>query len=126
MYPGDVVEVEVEGLGTLRNHIVSGSAPIRDDVGAQPTESEEVLGQRLSADSLVAATQHAGVLVMSEHERDATLGRIRAFLASRRETTGGEFTTYQCTAPNQHPLCDTRRPAAERVSNIALGVEGVT
>ncbi len=24
VYPGDVVEVEVEGLGTLRNHIVTG------------------------------------------------------------------------------------------------------
>jgi len=43
VYPGDVVEVEVEGLGTLRNHIVEGPTPIRTDVGAQPTESEEVL-----------------------------------------------------------------------------------
>ena len=40
--PGDVVTVEVEGLGALTNHIVAGPAPIRDDVGAQPTESEEV------------------------------------------------------------------------------------
>jgi 5-oxopent-3-ene-1,2,5-tricarboxylate decarboxylase/2-hydroxyhepta-2,4-diene-1,7-dioate isomerase len=40
--PGDVVEVEVEGLGTLRNTIVEGDVPIRDDVGAQPTSSEEV------------------------------------------------------------------------------------
>ena len=39
--PGDVVEVEVEGLGTLRNRIVEGITPIRDDVGAQPSESEE-------------------------------------------------------------------------------------
>lgn len=43
VYPGDVVEVEVEGLGTLRNHIVEGPTPIRTDVGAQPTETEEVL-----------------------------------------------------------------------------------
>src|SRR5713101_181626 len=35
--PGDVVEVEVEGLGTLRNTIVEGEIPIRDDVGAQPS-----------------------------------------------------------------------------------------
>jgi 5-oxopent-3-ene-1,2,5-tricarboxylate decarboxylase/2-hydroxyhepta-2,4-diene-1,7-dioate isomerase len=42
VYPGDVVEVEVEGLGTLRNTIVSGPTPIRTDVGAQPSDSEEV------------------------------------------------------------------------------------
>jgi 5-oxopent-3-ene-1,2,5-tricarboxylate decarboxylase/2-hydroxyhepta-2,4-diene-1,7-dioate isomerase len=40
--PGDVVEVEVEGLGTLRNTIVEGDEAIRDDVGAQPSTSEEV------------------------------------------------------------------------------------
>jgi len=40
--PGDVVEVEVEGLGTLRNTIVEGDVAIRDDVGAQPSSSEEV------------------------------------------------------------------------------------
>jgi len=50
VYPGDVVEVEVEGLGTLRNHIVSGPTPVRDDVGAQPTESEEVLSTALGGD----------------------------------------------------------------------------
>jgi len=50
VYPGDVVEVEVEGLGTLRNHIVSGPVPVRDDVGAQPTESEEVLSTALGGD----------------------------------------------------------------------------
>ena len=41
--PGDVVEVEVEGLGILRNFIVEGDVPVRDDVGAQPSESEEVI-----------------------------------------------------------------------------------
>jgi len=50
VYPGDVVEVEVEGLGTLTNHIVDGPTPIRDDVGAQPTESEEVLSTALGGD----------------------------------------------------------------------------
>ena len=40
--PGDVVEVDVEGLGTLRNTIVEGDVPVRDDVGAQPSASEEV------------------------------------------------------------------------------------
>ena len=50
VYPGDVVEVEVEGLGTLRNHIVTGPTPIRSDVGAQPTESEEVLSTAQGGD----------------------------------------------------------------------------
>ena len=50
VYPGDVVEVEVEGLGTLRNHIIEGPTPIRSDVGAQPTESEEVLSTAKGGD----------------------------------------------------------------------------
>ncbi|HET7477746.1 MAG TPA: fumarylacetoacetate hydrolase family protein [Dermatophilaceae bacterium] len=50
VYPGDVVEVEVEGLGLLRNHIVEGPTPIRTDVGAQPTESEEVLSTAQGGD----------------------------------------------------------------------------
>ena len=48
--PGDTVEVEVEGLGTLTNHIVEGPTPIRTDVGAQPTESEEVVSTALGGD----------------------------------------------------------------------------
>jgi 5-oxopent-3-ene-1,2,5-tricarboxylate decarboxylase/2-hydroxyhepta-2,4-diene-1,7-dioate isomerase len=48
--PGDVVDVEVEGLGLLRNHIVTGPTPIRTDVGAQPTESEEVISTALGGD----------------------------------------------------------------------------
>jgi 5-oxopent-3-ene-1,2,5-tricarboxylate decarboxylase/2-hydroxyhepta-2,4-diene-1,7-dioate isomerase len=48
--PGDVVEVEVEGLGVLRNTIVEGSVPVRDDVGAQPSESEEVISTALGGD----------------------------------------------------------------------------
>ena len=40
--PGDVVTVQVEGLGALTNTIVCGPTPIRDDVGAQPSNSEEV------------------------------------------------------------------------------------
>ena len=56
VYPGDVVEVEVEGLGTLRNHIVEGPTPIRSDVGARPTESEEVLSTAQGGD-----WEHRGV-----------------------------------------------------------------
>lgn len=48
--PGDVVTVEVEGLGALTNTIVTGPTAIRDDVGAQPTESEEVLSTALGGD----------------------------------------------------------------------------
>ncbi len=50
VYPGDVVEVEVEGLGKLTNTIVSGPTPIRDDCGAQPTESDEVLSTAMGGD----------------------------------------------------------------------------
>jgi 5-oxopent-3-ene-1,2,5-tricarboxylate decarboxylase/2-hydroxyhepta-2,4-diene-1,7-dioate isomerase len=48
--PGDTVEVEVEGLGTLRNHIVTGPTAIRTDVGAQPSSSEEVVSTALGGD----------------------------------------------------------------------------
>jgi len=48
--PGDVVEVEVEGLGRLTNTIVHGPTPIRDDVGAQPTQSEEVISTAMGGD----------------------------------------------------------------------------
>jgi len=47
---GDVVEVEVEGLGKLTNHIVEGPTIIRTDVGAQPTSSEEVVSTALGGD----------------------------------------------------------------------------
>ena len=47
--PGDVVEVEVDGLGTLTNHIVSGAA-IPAAFGAQPTASEEVQSTALGGD----------------------------------------------------------------------------
>jgi 5-oxopent-3-ene-1,2,5-tricarboxylate decarboxylase/2-hydroxyhepta-2,4-diene-1,7-dioate isomerase len=48
--PGDVVEVEVEGLGILRTFIVEGDVPIREDVGAQPSESEEVTSTAFGGD----------------------------------------------------------------------------
>ncbi len=48
--PGDVVEVEVEGLGRLSNTIVHGPVPIRDDCGAQPTESEEVISTAMGGE----------------------------------------------------------------------------
>ena len=48
--PGDIVSVEVEGLGVLTNHIVEGPTPVSDEVGAQPTQSEEVLSTALGAE----------------------------------------------------------------------------
>jgi 5-oxopent-3-ene-1,2,5-tricarboxylate decarboxylase/2-hydroxyhepta-2,4-diene-1,7-dioate isomerase len=48
--PGDIVEVEVEGLGRLSNTIVHGPTPVRDDVGAQPSESEEVISTAMGGD----------------------------------------------------------------------------
>ena len=48
--PGDVVEVEVDGLGRLRNHVVAGPAEVPAGYGAQPSASEEVLSTALGGD----------------------------------------------------------------------------
>jgi 5-oxopent-3-ene-1,2,5-tricarboxylate decarboxylase / 2-hydroxyhepta-2,4-diene-1,7-dioate isomerase len=48
--PGDTVEVEVEGLGVLESRIVEGPAPVSDEVGAQPTETEEVRSTALGGE----------------------------------------------------------------------------
>jgi 5-oxopent-3-ene-1,2,5-tricarboxylate decarboxylase/2-hydroxyhepta-2,4-diene-1,7-dioate isomerase len=48
--PGDVVTVEVEGLGALTNTIVEGPEPVSTQIGAQPTETEEVLSTALGAE----------------------------------------------------------------------------
>ena len=48
--PGDVVTVEVDGLGALTNRIVEGQTTVRADVGAQPSESEEVISTALGGD----------------------------------------------------------------------------
>ena len=63
-----------------------------------PEQAEFPHGQRRTADSLVATlATRAGMLVMPEQERAATLGRIRAYLASRPETADGEFTLPMLT-----------------------------
>jgi len=54
--PGQVVTVEVEGLGSLTNTIVAGPVPIGSEVGAQPTSSEEVVSTALGGD-----WEHRGV-----------------------------------------------------------------
>ncbi len=48
--PGDVITVEVEGLGALVNHVVAGPEPVSDEVGAQPTATEEVLSTAFGGD----------------------------------------------------------------------------
>jgi 5-oxopent-3-ene-1,2,5-tricarboxylate decarboxylase/2-hydroxyhepta-2,4-diene-1,7-dioate isomerase len=48
--PGDVVEVEADGLGRLRNHVVEGPLPVSPELGAQPSESEEVVSTALGGD----------------------------------------------------------------------------
>jgi len=47
---GDVVTVEVEGLGALTNTIVEGAVAVSPDIGAQPSESEEVRSTALGGD----------------------------------------------------------------------------
>lgn len=66
--PGDIVEVEVEGLGTLSNHIVEGPTAIRTDVGAQPTESEEVVSTALGGD-----WEFRGIRTPSKHLYPSTV-----------------------------------------------------
>ncbi len=63
-----------------------------------PQQAEFPHGQRRSADSLVATlATRAGMLVMPKAEQEATLGRIRSYVASRSETAHGEFTLPMLT-----------------------------
>ncbi len=63
-----------------------------------PERAEFEHGQRRTADSLVATLgTKAGMLVMPERQREATLARIRAYLASRPEAASGEFTLPMLT-----------------------------
>ncbi len=48
--PGDVVTVEVEGLGSLTNTVVEGPVAVRDDVGHQPMTTEEVVSTAMGGD----------------------------------------------------------------------------
>jgi SAM-dependent methyltransferase len=55
-------------------------------------------GQRRTVDSLLATiATHSRLLVMDSGERAMLLGRIRAYLDSREETAGGEFTLPMLT-----------------------------
>jgi SAM-dependent methyltransferase len=80
---------------TADAHLPSGGRVARF---GSPEQAEFPHGQRRTADSLVATlATRAGMLLMPEQEHDATLGRIRAFLASRPETARGEFTLPMLT-----------------------------
>lgn len=114
----NVLDDRVDWVAELER--VSGSAAIgpRDTLGSwraetadayrprtgmdarfgSPEQAEFPNGQSRSGESLVATIgTRAGILVMREAEQEATLGRIRAFLASRPETAGGEFTLPMLT-----------------------------
>ncbi|MFF3851217.1 hypothetical protein [Streptomyces sp. NPDC002328] len=63
-----------------------------------PEQAEFPHGQRRTADSLAATlATRAGMLVMQDQEREAALGRIRAFLSGQVETARGEFTLPMLT-----------------------------
>jgi SAM-dependent methyltransferase len=63
-----------------------------------PEQAEFPHGQRRTVDSLVATlATRAGMLVMPEQDREAALGRIHAFLASRPEIGSGGFTLPMST-----------------------------
>jgi len=80
---------------TAGAHLPSGGATARF---GSPEQAEFPHGQRRTADSLVATfATKAGMLVMPDDEREATLARIRAFLAGRPETARGEFTLPMLT-----------------------------
>jgi SAM-dependent methyltransferase len=114
----NVIDDRVDWVAGLER--VSGSAAIgpRDTLGrwraetadahlpglghlarfGSPEQAEFPHGHRRTADSLVATlATKAGLLVMPAREQQATLGRIRAFLASRPETARGEFTLPMLT-----------------------------
>ena len=73
------------------------SASLSSPFGS-PEQAEFPHGQRRTAESLIATlTTRAGMLVMPAQEREGRLGQIRAFLASRPETSAGEFTLPMLT-----------------------------
>jgi len=76
-YPGDFVTVEVEGLGALTNRIVAGPTAVRSDIGAQPSDSEEVHSTAQGGDwefrgiraPLGPGAKHYESTVDDDHER---------------------------------------------------------
>ncbi|MEU2631270.1 class I SAM-dependent methyltransferase [Kitasatospora sp. NPDC007106] len=80
---------------TAAMHLPKAGGPARF---GSPEQTAFPHGQRRTADTLVASlATRAGMLVMPEREREAALGRIRAFLAGEPETARGEFTLPMLT-----------------------------
>lgn len=74
---------------TAGMHLARTGTPARF---GSPEQAGFAHGQRRTAGSLVATlATRAGMLVMPQPEREATLERIRGFLASTPETADGEF-----------------------------------
>jgi SAM-dependent methyltransferase len=87
-------------LGNWRAATAAAHLPGNGSIArfGSPEQAEFPHGQPRTADSLVATfATKAGMLVMPEEEREAALGRIRAFLASTPETARGEFTLPMLT-----------------------------
>ena len=83
-----------------------------------PEQAEFPHGQLRTADSLVSTlATRAGMLVMPELEREVTLSRIRAFLASRPETNDGEFTLPMLTGVLR--VRRAQRPTADWAGSTA-------
>jgi len=78
--PGDVVEVEVDGVGTLRNTVVEDEVPL-DPVGAMPKVSPEV---RAAALGVSAPRAH----VVSEETLEALRGIATATLTTQLQRRG--------------------------------------
>jgi len=56
MNVGDVVEVEVDGIGRLSNRVVEAPAP-RETLGHQPTDTDSVRRVALGGDFFAAPRQ---------------------------------------------------------------------
>jgi SAM-dependent methyltransferase len=83
-------------IQTANMHLPRSGARARFGAAEQ---AEFTHGQRRTAESLVATlATKAGLLVMPEPERAATLDRIRAFLDVRPETADGSFTLPMLTS----------------------------
>jgi len=84
-----------------------------------PEQAEFAHGQRRTAESLHATlATRAGMLVLPEPHREAALGAIRAFLASRPETGRGEFTVPMLTG-----VLRVRTTSRAAVGDTALRAE---
>ncbi|MCX2185506.1 class I SAM-dependent methyltransferase [Streptomyces sp. SKN60] len=74
---------------TERMHLLATGSPRF----GSPQQAGFDHGQLRTADSLLATlATRAGMIVMPEEDRTAVLARVRAYLASRPETSAGEFT----------------------------------